>query len=267
MRGIVLPAAVVLALAAGASGQDLGPGQASGSLEVAGLKVELEHAYLVPDRPGHSRLVLSDVALEAKQVRFSATLDQLARDGRFHGIEVKLGPSGASVEQWVYFKGISATPSWLEEKAWTRAAMSVQKDAIKGGLSGQESGRYSFTARVHAVQGGAAPPSGGPASSTSAGDPPSFAAPAGPVVRVGGGIAPPKKVTDVAPTFPEGVRGSVILELTVGPNGAVTNATVLRGSPGLDEPARQAALQWVYEPTLVDGKPVSVLLTVSLAAR
>lgn len=271
MRALVPPAVAVLAIAVTAHAQDPDAGQASGTLEVRGVKVTLKHAYLAPDRPGHSRLVLSDVPLEPKQVKFSSTLDQLARDGTFHGVEVKLGPSGASVEQWIYFKDVSATPSWLAETPWTREGMTVQKDSVKGGLKGSEPGRYAFSVRFHAGEGASS------ASTSVAPSEDAKAAPAVParpprvttdtVVRVGGEIAEPRKLRDVAPRFPHGARGSVILEIAVGPQGKVTSATVLRGSPGMDEPAREAALQWIYAPTLVHGVPVTTLMTVSLSAR
>lgn len=42
---------------------------------------------------------------------------------------------------------------------------------------------------------------------------------------------------------------------------------MLRGSPGMDEPAREAVLQWIDMPTHVQGVPVTTLMTVSLSAR
>jgi protein TonB len=39
---------------------------------------------------------------------------------------------------------------------------------------------------------------------------------------------------------------------------------VLRGVPALDEAALEAVKQWTYTPTLVDGVPVGVVLTVTV---
>ena len=92
--------------------------------------------------------------------------------------------------------------------------------------------------------------------------------PGGPI-RVGSRIASPRKIHDVAPVLPDlarqaGVRGTVVLELTVGADGAVTNATVLRSIPLLDKAALDAARQWRYDPTLVNNQPVPIILTATV---
>jgi TonB family protein len=101
-------------------------------------------------------------------------------------------------------------------------------------------------------------PASAPASPSSAADAPR---------RVGGGVPEPKLLRRVEPAFPSGRRGSVILEVTVGRQGKVHEVRVLRADPGLEAPAVQAVRQWIYVPVLVDGKPVSVIQTVSLSAR
>jgi periplasmic protein TonB len=85
--------------------------------------------------------------------------------------------------------------------------------------------------------------------------------------RVGAGVPEPKKLRHVEPTFPAGARGSVILEATIGRRGTVEAVSVLRADPRLAEPAEQAVRQWIFAPVLVNGIPVSVILTVSLSAR
>lgn len=89
------------------------------------------------------------------------------------------------------------------------------------------------------------------------------------VVRAGGDIRPPKKVKDVQPIYPEiarraGVEGMVIIECTIAPSGRVVNALVLRGNPLLDAAALEAVEHWVYAPTLLNGVPVSVVMTVTV---
>jgi TonB family protein len=91
----------------------------------------------------------------------------------------------------------------------------------------------------------------------------------GNAVRVGGGIREPRKLKNVAPDYPEiakqaRVQGVVILEATIGPRGNVTSVTVLRGIPLLDDAAITAVKQWVYEPTLLNGVPVPVIMTVTV---
>ena len=58
-----------------------------------------------------------------------------------------------------------------------------------------------------------------------------------------------------------GFQGSVILEVTVDRQGNVSNVAVLRSVDGLDAAAVEAVRQWRYEPTIINGRPVSVVLT------
>jgi protein TonB len=60
------------------------------------------------------------------------------------------------------------------------------------------------------------------------------------------------------------VQGVVILECTISPQGKVTDVKVLRGIPLLNESAVQAVQQWVYTPTLLNGVPVPVIMTVTV---
>lgn len=88
-------------------------------------------------------------------------------------------------------------------------------------------------------------------------------------VRVGGQIKEPKKLKAVAPNYPDiakqaRVQGIVILECTISPQGKVTDVKVLRGIPLLDAAAIEAVKQWVYSPTLLNGVPVPVIMTVTV---
>ena len=89
-------------------------------------------------------------------------------------------------------------------------------------------------------------------------------------VRVGGSVKEPKKLKDVVPVYPEdakaaGVQGVVILETTIGTDGKVSEVRVLRSVPMLDEAALEAVRKWEYTPTLLNGEPVSVLMTVTVS--
>lgn len=91
-------------------------------------------------------------------------------------------------------------------------------------------------------------------------------------VHVGAGIVEPRKLRSVPPVYPElarqaRVQGTVVLECTISPEGRVTDVRVLRGVPLLDEAARDAVRQWVYTPTLLDGRPVPVIMTVTVNFR
>jgi periplasmic protein TonB len=88
--------------------------------------------------------------------------------------------------------------------------------------------------------------------------------------RVGGDIQQPTKIAHVSPTYPSIARsarvsGVVILEATIDEVGAVRDVRVLRSIPLLDQAAVDAVRQWRFTPTLLNGQPVSVLMTVTVA--
>jgi protein TonB len=64
-----------------------------------------------------------------------------------------------------------------------------------------------------------------------------------------------------------GVKGVVVVEITIGVDGKVTDAKVLRSIPLLDQAALDAARQWRYEPTLLNGAPVPIITTATVAFR
>ena len=77
------------------------------------------------------------------------------------------------------------------------------------------------------------------------------------------------KVRDAAPAYPDiakqaRVQGIVILEAIIDPGGNVTNVRVLRSIPLLDQAAIAAVKQWKYEPTLLNGVPVPIVMTVTV---
>jgi TonB family protein len=88
-------------------------------------------------------------------------------------------------------------------------------------------------------------------------------------VRIGGQIRAPTKIKDVKPVYPAiaksaRVAGVVTIEATIGPDGKVTDARVVRSIPPLDQAALDAVRQWEYTPTLLNGVPVPVLVTVTI---
>jgi protein TonB len=88
-------------------------------------------------------------------------------------------------------------------------------------------------------------------------------------VRVGGNVRPPRKIFDVRPAMPDeaagaGIRGIVILEITIDVDGTVKDARVLRSIPMLDAAALEAVRRWRYDATTIDGKAMPVIMTVSV---
>lgn len=88
-------------------------------------------------------------------------------------------------------------------------------------------------------------------------------------VRVGGNIKTPTKVRDVRPVYPPDaqsarIQGVVIIEATIDTDGRVHDAKVLRSIPALDDAALDAVRQWEFTPTLLEGVPVPVIMTVTV---
>ncbi|KND50608.1 MAG: Ferric siderophore transport system, periplasmic binding protein TonB [Parcubacteria bacterium C7867-003] len=88
-------------------------------------------------------------------------------------------------------------------------------------------------------------------------------------VRVGGEIMPPQKVKHVNPVYPPiaqsaRVQGIVIIEATIGLDGRVQEARVLRSIPLLDSAALEAVREWQFTPTLLNKVPVPVVMTVTV---
>jgi TonB family protein len=88
-------------------------------------------------------------------------------------------------------------------------------------------------------------------------------------VRVGGNIRPPTKIKDVRPVYPPEAhaaraRGVVILEIAIDTEGNVRSARVLRSIPIFDDAAIAAVEQWKFTPTLLNGAPVPVIMTVTV---
>lgn len=90
-----------------------------------------------------------------------------------------------------------------------------------------------------------------------------------PLIAGEAGVPIPKRTKMVKVVYPpeaqaNGIRGIVILDLTIDKNGKVTAVDVVRSIPGLDDAAIEAVKQWEYEPAKVGGKPAAVKLTVPI---
>ena len=89
-------------------------------------------------------------------------------------------------------------------------------------------------------------------------------------LRVGElGVSPPMKTHDVKPVYPPiaraaNVQGVVIMEARVEPDGSVSEARVIKSIPLLDGAALDAVKQWRFTPTLMNGVPVAVMMTLTI---
>jgi len=83
------------------------------------------------------------------------------------------------------------------------------------------------------------------------------------------GIKEPKKTRNVPPVYPRNaieqrVQGVVILEAVISPTGCIRSVEVQRGVPALNWEAIRAVMRWRYTPTLLNGVPVPVIMTVTV---
>jgi len=77
------------------------------------------------------------------------------------------------------------------------------------------------------------------------------------------GVTSTVAVADVAIAVREAGDGFIV-EATIGADGKVIDAKVLRSVPLLDQAALDAVRQWEYAPTLLNGVPVPVVMTVTI---
>jgi TonB family protein len=88
-------------------------------------------------------------------------------------------------------------------------------------------------------------------------------------VRIGAAVAEANLLTKVAPKYPPvalqvRVQGTVEFTVDIGADGKVQSLQLVRGHPLLVDAAKDAVLQYVYRPTLLDGKPVPVTTAVDI---
>jgi len=78
-----------------------------------------------------------------------------------------------------------------------------------------------------------------------------------------------KLVRKVLPEYPQIARaarisGTVRLIGTIAKDGTIRNLEIVSGHPLLARAAIQAVEQWVYRPTLLNGKPVEVVAPIEV---
>ncbi len=90
-------------------------------------------------------------------------------------------------------------------------------------------------------------------------------------VRVGGNIRAPRKTVNIPPVYPErmrdaGLEGNVSVEALIGVDGRVASVRVATAQvhPDFAKAAADAVRQWRFEPTLLNGKPVEVVMAVTV---
>jgi len=93
--------------------------------------------------------------------------------------------------------------------------------------------------------------------------------PAKPPVQVAPDLMEGRLAHELAPEYPEsarqaGVQGTVLLDVVVSPEGAVTQIKPVSGPETLSRAAMDAVRWWRYQPYLVNGQPATVESTVTV---
>lgn len=91
-------------------------------------------------------------------------------------------------------------------------------------------------------------------------------------VRVGGNVRKARLVQYASPIYPadaqrEGVAGTVLMEAVIGTEGRLVGLSRLNSmvDERLAAAASEAVIRWKYQPTLLNGRPAEVAVTVSVA--
>lgn len=91
-------------------------------------------------------------------------------------------------------------------------------------------------------------------------------------IRIGGNVQRARLLNYVAPVYPskaerDGVSGTVLLEATIGTDGKLIGLTTLNSSVDqrLEAATTEAVMQWRYDPTLLNGRPVEVVAKISVS--
>lgn len=88
-------------------------------------------------------------------------------------------------------------------------------------------------------------------------------------VRIEGELQEPRKIKHVDPKYPQdadraGLAGKVVLDCVIDTKGRVQDVRVRRGVPPLTDAAVKAVRKWRYEPSLRDGHPIPVTISVTV---
>ncbi|HET8921985.1 MAG TPA: TonB family protein [Candidatus Acidoferrum sp.] len=126
----------------------------------------------------------------------------------------------------------------------------VQGGVVGGELGGLAGGAFGGT-------GTAVPP------------PPPQPRPTKRIVRAGSLLKAPRQTYSVNPEYPPlarqtRIQGTVVVDAIIDEKGNVVQAHAVSGHPLLIEAALKAVLQWKYEPTSLNGQPISVDLQVEV---
>lgn len=93
------------------------------------------------------------------------------------------------------------------------------------------------------------------------------------VFRVGTGVSAPRLISSPDPVYTEAARtaqiqGTCVLLVVIGTDGSVRNVQIARPVGfGLDDNAVAAVKQWLFKPSIKDGEPVPVQVSIEVNFR
>jgi TonB family protein len=131
---------------------------------------------------------------------------------------------------------------------------------VAGTLVSSLNNTLGSVVRIYTTFGGAA---GGVVSYSISGG--SAAASTNTTVYIGPDIAQANLLSSVPPTYPaaaSSVKDTVVLRAEIDKAGTVTNVSVVRGHPLLNDAAIAAVKQWRYRPQVLNGQPTAVVTTI-----
>ena len=88
-------------------------------------------------------------------------------------------------------------------------------------------------------------------------------------IRVGGNVQSAMLIRQPKPVYPPlakqaRVSGVVRFQAIIGKDGTIQNLQLMTGHPLLVQSAKDAVVQWVYKPTLLNGEPVEVVTIIDV---
>jgi TonB family protein len=93
-------------------------------------------------------------------------------------------------------------------------------------------------------------------------------------IRIGGNVQATKLISQMKPIYPEnaqrqGIEGTVLLHAVIAMDGSLLSVGVMNtlADADLANAAVDAVKQWRYEPTLLNGKPIEVVTTITVNFR
>ena len=89
-----------------------------------------------------------------------------------------------------------------------------------------------------------------------------------PILLYKGDYPTSTRTKTVIPKYPSTSRsGSMVLELTIRPNGTVEAVKAIRPQPGATQAAVAAVKQWKFQPVIFRGKPAWAVLDILISRR